>query len=219
MTNRKKFSGPPDGGFDRLAWAYDFLAALVFGHSLKTAQAHFLATIPAHSRVLLIGGGAGWLLNQMLVHRPLSRVVYVEASSRMLSLAKRKVQDLKHAPLVEFRWGNETVIGAAERFDVVITPFFLDLFTRQRLQASVMPRLAACLLPGGSWLFTDFVHPPYPFQKYLLWTMYRFFRLVCKIEAQSLPDYPPLFTAFGLQRTASRDFVGRMVVASVWRKE
>jgi tRNA (cmo5U34)-methyltransferase len=208
---------PTDSGFDRVARIYDILAFLVFGRTLQKAQMAFLNHIPAHSSVLIIGGGSGWLLKELLKSVSVARIVYVEASAKMLSLAQQKIQSFPTITQVDFRLGNETAILPTDVFDAVITPFFLDLFTQQRLQEVIMPHLSGSLRIGGIWLFTDFVSSKYFYHQLLLKMMYWFFGKVCQIEAQQLPDYATLFTHYSFQQKASRPFYGGMMEACVWK--
>lgn len=207
-----------DSGFDRVGWSYDFLAFLVFGNTLKKAQSAFLDHIPANSRILLIGGGSGWLLKQILLHCSIANLVYIEASSRMLSLSQRNVRSLDTASQVDFRLGNERLILPSDRFDVVITPFFLDLFSHQRLQQEVMPRLSASLQPNGIWLFTDFIPSSHWSHRLLIRTMYWFFGKVANMEARQLPDYASLFNSFYLPQAKAAHFFGKMIETSIWEK-
>jgi tRNA (cmo5U34)-methyltransferase len=207
-----------DSGFDRVARLYNFLAFLVFGNRLKRAQAAFLDEIPVNSRILLIGGGSGWLLKQILLRCSPADLIYIEASSRMLSLSRRRVRSLTLSRRVDFRLGNERIILPSERFNVVITPFFLDLFTHQRLQQQVFPRLSFCLQPNGIWLFTDFIASSYWSHRLLIRIMYWFFGKVANIEASQLPDYASFFNCFQLQKAKALNFFGGMIETSIWTK-
>jgi len=166
---------PPDSGFDRIAWMYDFLAFLVFGRALKNAQKALLPKIPKNSRILIIGGGSGWLLRKIALQCQPRHVLYVEASAQMLQRSRSQVQSLGKESPVEFRLGNETVIQPSDEVDVVICPFFLDLFTTERLRNSILPRLTQSLAAGGIFLVTDFIPSAAPFHRLLIRTMYWFF--------------------------------------------
>ena len=94
----------PDG-FDRIAPYYDALKRLVFGNAIHRSQAHFLQRLPQGCRLLIIGGGSGEVLSLLQNVNPLCRIWYVEASSKMLSLASSRVlPEAKH--LVNFIHGT-----------------------------------------------------------------------------------------------------------------
>ncbi|WP_162427513.1 class I SAM-dependent methyltransferase [Pontibacter pudoricolor] len=207
----------PDSGFDRVASFYDLLARLVFGSSLQDAQRWLLPFIPSGSTILIIGGGSGWLLQQVLFHTSPKHVVYLEASEKMLQLAQ---QQNSFPAIVEFRHGTDGNLQPHERFDIIITPFLLDLFQEQRL-SQLMQRLYAVLDPGGLWLFTDFwpvkQKPPF-WQKLLAKSMYLFFGLLSDVQGRELPHYGRHFEGLGLKEQQSADFYNGFVQSKVYRK-
>jgi tRNA (cmo5U34)-methyltransferase len=211
-----------DTDFDRIAPLYDSLSRLVFGNTLRQAQVAHLEAIPARARVLLIGGGAGWLLEQLLQRRPEIAVTYLETSPKMLRMARERIsqnQTLASA-FVTFRLGNEDSLAAEETFDVILTPFLLDLFPDQRLQ-HLMDRLYTTLSPEGLWLFADFwpVQSPAPrWQHLLLNSMYTFFGLMSGVEATRLPDFGKHFARLPLQESQAIVFYSGMVQAKVYCK-
>lgn len=213
----KKPSGP-DSGFDRIAWAYDFLAFLIFGPSIKKAQAVFLGAIPLRASVLMVGGGSGWLLKQLLIRCQPSQVVYVEASGKMRALSRSAIRSLPTASSVEFRLGNETTITERACFDVVITPFFLDLFTPPRLENDILPRLFRSLRPQGLWLLTDFTPSARWHHRFLLRTMYGFFEKIARIEARHLPPYADLMVRVGLRKEQRASYYGGFIESNIWAK-
>jgi len=211
-----------DSGFDNVAPFYDSLSRLVFGSALHQAQREHLPAIPAGARVLLIGGGTGWLLEELLRVRPGAQVTYLEASPKMLQLAMKKLARYSWMmdATVDFRLGNEDALRPDETFDVILTPFLLDLFPEQRLR-HLMDRLHAALAPGGLWLFSDFwpVRSPAPlWQRLLLKAMYTFFGQLSGVQATSLPDFRLHFDRLQLQELQATTFYKGMIQAKVYRK-
>lgn len=202
--------------FDWIAPAYDTLAFVVFGRRLKRAQAVYLNRIPSGASVLVVGGGTGWLLEPLLTSGSPQRIVYLESSTRMLARASRRMLNHPLLGTVEFRLGDETALRPSDRFDVVIMPFVLDLFTADTLRTSVIPRLRNVLRPGGHWLVTDFVRSSVWWERALVWTMIQFFRLTADIETRQLADWQQLLSEAGLTRRERSPQVGGMVSAEVW---
>ncbi|MDO6390204.1 class I SAM-dependent methyltransferase [Pontibacter sp. BT731] len=207
--------------FDRIAPVYDGLSRLVFGNALRRAQTEHLSLIPEQAKVLLIGGGSGWLLEQLLKRQPLVKVTYLEVSPKMLQLAQRRVANqTSDLPRIDFRLGDENGLQPNERFDVILTPFLLDLFPDERL-LYLMDRLCAALRPQGLWLFSDLwpAQAPAPvWQRLLLKSMYGFFGLVSDVKASRLPDFSEHFARQPLQLQASAAFYGGLVQARAFRK-
>ena len=211
-----------DTNFDPIAPLYDSLSRLVFGNALRRAQLAHLDAIPATARVLLIGGGSGWLLEQLLRIRPGIAVTYLEASPKMLQMAKERIsrmQDLASSSVI-YLCGNEDSLPPGYTFDVILTPFLLDLFPEQQLQ-HLMDCLYTALTPNGLWLFADFWPigtPPPLWQRLLLKSMYTFFGLLSDVKATRLPDFRTHFERLQLQELRSAAFYGGMVQAKVYVK-
>ena len=202
--------------FNRVAPVYDRLSRLVFGHRLQRAQTLFLDQIPAAgASVLLLGGGTGELLAAILARRPDCHVVYLEPSARMVALATRRVLHQSGPVSVSFRVGDETALHPDEQFDVIITPFVLDLFTEETLQTRFIPRLRS-VVTGGIWLVTDFVNTSVWWQRGLLWTMIRFFRLTAGIEARVLANWQQTLRNADLICQDRQSAVWGMVSSEVW---
>lgn len=202
--------------FNGIAPLYDALAFIVFGKKLQQAQIVFLDLIPAGSSVLIVGGGTGWLLRQVLLRGKPKRVVYLETSARMLARASRRMLRKPLVGTIEFRLGNETSLTDVP-FDVILTPFVLDVFSEQTLRTQFIPRLKNVLNSGGLWLVTDFVNTKIGWQRALLWTMIRFFRLTTGMQARQLADWQRTLAETGLTRQTQQSAVGGMVSAEVWQ--
>ncbi|GHA77089.1 class I SAM-dependent methyltransferase [Pontibacter akesuensis] len=212
----------PDSGFSRTAPFYDTLAHLVYGRSLQQAQLALLPAIPAQARVLVIGGGSGWILLQLLQTAKRLDILYLDAAPAMLQRAQKKYAQGRqaHTCTVSFRLGNEDSLQPQERFDVILTPFLLDLFPPKRLQ-HLMGNLAHALAPEGKWLFADFwpvQQPPPLWQRLLIRGMYTFFGLISGVQARQLPDYEEHFSLLGFKEKYSQQFYGGMVQAKVFER-
>ncbi|HEX6890791.1 MAG TPA: methyltransferase domain-containing protein [Chryseolinea sp.] len=176
------------GGFDRIAPFYDSLARFVFGDSIKRCQLEYLNKIPPGAKVLILGGGTGWILVEMMKANPTCTVWYVEASIKMVEIAKKRLIGLSHSD-VFFINGTEKDLQQYNDicFDAVITNFYFDLFTPGSLN-DVLVCIKKYIYPGSILLVCDFVDRAW-WQRFLLFLMYRFFRWTCGIEAKNLPDW------------------------------
>jgi hypothetical protein len=103
-----------------------------------------------------------------------------------------------------------TICGPAGgcRFTPSCSHYFLDQFAPRTL-ARVMDRLDRSLTDGGLWLCSDFAPPDGTAvrrlsQRCLLFGLYRFFGLICRIEAGSLPDLPSAFARLSYRPLAVR---------------
>ena len=122
---------PPAADFGPVAGFYDALAGLAFGGALRRAQrATLMAGLPPGPapRVLVLGGGAGWVLTEIWRQRPQAQVLYIETSAAMLARTRARLQQHPAPPgaTVELRQGSEAALQPGEQFDVVVT-FFVRL--------------------------------------------------------------------------------------------
>jgi ubiquinone/menaquinone biosynthesis C-methylase UbiE len=218
-----RFSNAVGGNFNGIAPLYDALVFLVFGRRLAQAQAVFLQpkarlSFPKGGAVLVVGGGTGQILQPLLENCQPDRVVYLEKSARMLIRASRRMAEMGLIGTVEFRLGNETRLRSDEQFDVIITPFLLDLFTEAKLTEALLPTLKNALADGGYWLITDFVRTGVWWQEALLWTMIRFFRLTAGIETRQLVDWQRVLKEAGLRLRAFEPRLNGLVSTELYQK-
>jgi ubiquinone/menaquinone biosynthesis C-methylase UbiE len=169
--------------FDFIAPFYDRLARLVFGKSIVDSQQYFLNEIPENSSVLILGGGTGWLLETLIAKRPSCAVWYIEASSKMLAITRRRKLNDKTTLIL----GTEENIPDGV-FDVVITNFYFDLFPKRKLN-DVIQKITKRTSSTSMWIATDFVDQGKWWQQMMLKIMYVFFKSVSSIEAMHLPAW------------------------------
>lgn len=212
---------PPSRGFDRLSKVYDFLVALVYGRALRRAQTCFLERVPKGSRVLIVGGGTGWFLEELLKRTDLEKVTYVELSEGMLARSRERIEELglpEAGQKIEWVHGTVHDLPEVAKYDLVCTLCFLDLFHGETLEAEVRA-LRKRMAGAGTWYFSDFRYadrwPMSWISRGLIWGMYRFFRLTCGIQAGRLGDFHGVLQQAGLEGVDRRTFYGGML-ESVW---
>lgn len=199
-----------------MAWLYDALAALVFGPALRNTQRAALAGLPAGApHVLILGGGTGWVLAEVLRRRPAARVLYLEASPRMLARAQARLAPGQRTQ-VEFRHGTQAALAAGETFDAVLTFFVLDCIAGPELPAA-LDQLHTALRLGGRWLLADFRPARRGWRRWLLAAMFWFFRLTTRLRARELPDFAAALVARGLRGEAKGRFYGGATEAVVFQ--
>lgn len=199
--------------FNFIAPVYDSIAKLVFGKSIRASQLTFISEIKEGEKILIFGGGSGWILKE-LDHLGLSiKVEYVESSSRMIELAKSK------GPYgnIEVNYVLNDSYCFKRKFDGVITAFFLDVFNQKSLD-QWMINIGQMLKSDGIWLQTDFVKGRHFWQRLLLNVMYSFFKLTCGIQGSKLPDFDKYFQQLGFFKQQSKYYYGKMIEASLYRR-
>lgn len=200
-------------GFDRLAPFYDRLAGLVYRRSIINAQTCSLAAIPAKAKVLILGGGTGRMLAELLNLQSDCEVWYVESSARMIAMARqRNVQGNIH-------FIHGTIADLPDvKVDVVMTHFFLDIFSVRTLRMMISTILLVAK-PTVLWLVADFVNHGKWWEQALLRIMYMFFRQVCRIEADNLPEWNQIILDAGLNKIGTNYFYGGFIESSVYSRK
>jgi ubiquinone/menaquinone biosynthesis C-methylase UbiE len=199
--------------YNYIAPFYDRLCQLVFGQSVKNAQIESLQSIHANSSILIVGGGTGWILEEIArIHPSGLSITYVDSASKMIQLSKKRNA---HSNTVNFISGFiEDADLSSQQYDVVITPFLFSGFS-QSTSGLVFQRLNDCLKVKGLWINIDFIiseQSRYK-QKILLKLMFFSFRLVSKIEAKRLPTLDMFFSSYNMikNKTSCRGFINMQV--------
>ena len=203
------------GNYDKAASFYDKLSRLVFGDALVKAQVYLLKHIPANAKILIVGGGTGWILDEVTrVHSSGLDITYVEISINMMALSrKRDTGD----NIIQFINKPIQTVVLPDDFDVVITPFLLDNFTDKNLPSVYNPIHHALKL-GGLWLYTDFQLTGKLWQGIMLKSMLLFFKLLCGVESWRLPDAKGMFARHGYSVVDEKSFFGEFVVSRAYKK-
>ncbi|MGI4761183.1 MAG: methyltransferase [Janthinobacterium lividum] len=212
-------ASPSGADFGPVAFFYDALAGLVFGGALRRAQRATLAAgLPAGPapRVLVLGGGAGWVLSEIWRQRPQAQVLYLEVSAAMLARTRARLRRHPAPPgaTVELRQGTEASLDPSEQFDVLITFFVLDCFPAAALPGA-LARLQAARQPSAPWLVADFRPARHGWRRGLLQLMYWFFNVTVGLRARQLPPWPAELAALGLSPRWEKHFFGGAIAGIV----
>ncbi|WP_158797451.1 bifunctional 2-polyprenyl-6-hydroxyphenol methylase/3-demethylubiquinol 3-O-methyltransferase UbiG [Pedobacter sp. L105] len=207
-----------NNNYDGIARYYDVLSRMVFFRSQLQSQIHQLQYIPENSTILIAGGGTGWILEEIAkVHSKGLQITYVEISSEMLNLSRKR--DVKANTVTYVHSSMEKFSGHA-KYDVIFTAFFFDNFSAISLPP-VFQQLHLLLNPGGLWLFSDFYYTKRSgkrWQSYLLKVMYLFFAQISNIDAKELINTEHHFEEHHYLLLDTAFYYGKFIKAIVYRK-
>lgn len=167
--------------FDFVAPFYDRLASLIFGRGLLIAQRVHLGDICEGSKVLVVGGGAGKILQNKAFQKAQS-IEYVELSRKMISKAK-----IQGASLSNISFIQQDFFEHRGKYDFIICNFFLDCFDEQHL-ADAVQCLCEQLSQNGTLLVTDFQPSKNLKSTLIIRLMLLFFKIVTSLQAKDLLD-------------------------------
>jgi len=205
--------------FDRVAPFYRSLERLVFGDQLQEARVAFVSEIPTSCRVLIVGEGDGRFLAEFVRQYPEAEIDCVEASARMIALARSRLGaahkvNFVRADLRQFSLEKDC-------YDLIVTHFFLDCFTGAALH-EVVQRLADAANAAAVWLLADFRLPENGWQRVhaRVWirAMYLFFRLTSGLKTRRLDDPAPSLRENRFACDRERRSCFGMIQSSVWHR-
>lgn len=203
--------------YDKIAGHYDALSRLVFFKSQVNAQVNQLPYIQENSHILIVGGGTGWILEELSKTYTGLKIVYVEISAKMIALSQKRSYENNHVEFVNI--GIED-FKTDVLFDVILTPFLFDNFAEQRA-AKVFVQLNGYLKKDGLWFLVDFSlnKTNGNWWKWLLIrSMYGFFKLLGIVEAYQLIDMNSYFFKADYLIVEERLYYGSFIKATIFRK-
>lgn len=213
--------------FDRVAFAYDFLKKIIFGRSIEISQVEFLSKIPINSSVLIIGGGTGKLLKEIWLSGRAGNITYLEFSEKMLEISKRRVTSVRAdgqlPENIKFIKGSIENLDPFKKFDVIFTPFVLDIIGEDQLP-DFLKGVDSILSVDGLWFFTDFQISASSkwirlYQKGLIKAMYIFFNFTSNLKIERLPDFSQYFSNLGYQVIYSASFYKDFIQSKVLQRK
>ena len=202
---------------------YRALETIAFGNALQRARTACLDEIGSPRRALVVGEGNGRFLAALLQRHPLVEIDCVDSSQRMLDLALRHVLETYPDAIRRIAFHRQDVISWTpdDRYDLIVTHFFLDCFRTQQI-GLIVAKLAQAAAPNAVWLLADFRIPKTGFARgharAWLAVMYWFFRSVAGIEAEELVDPSPFLRVEGFTVTRQDLFRLGMVKSELWRR-
>ncbi|WP_129715935.1 class I SAM-dependent methyltransferase [Pedobacter sp. SYP-B3415] len=206
-----------ESGYDRISGIYDQMSRLIFGRAQVRAQTDQLDYLAAGERILIVGGGTGWILDELGKITRRLHIVYLEQSSRMVGLSKKR-EPGKH--MIEFVTGSAFDYNTDDLFDVVFTPFIFDHFDQTGAEA-LFTNLHRLLRGNGLWVYTDFCalkSSDQLWKRLLMSAMYAFFRQLNIVKVKGMPDIIELFEKNGYRRTNHRTYYGKLIESCVYVK-
>jgi SAM-dependent methyltransferase len=209
--------------FDAVAPWYRTLETIAFGNALQRARTACLDETASARRALILGEGNGRFLAALLQRHPLIRVDCVDSSERMLELARRQVLETSPEEIrrVTFLQEDVRTWTPHDRYDLIVTHFFLDCFNTRQV-GLMLAKLAQAAAPNSVWLLADFQLPAAGFArlhaKAWLALRYWFFRAAAGIDAQELVDPSPVLRVEGFTLARQERYRLGMVKSELWRR-
>lgn len=196
--------------YNRVAWIYELLGRIVFGNKLKLANRAFLNKISIDSKVLVVGGGNGKIIEYLNDLGYSIAVDYVELSPRMMYLARKQKNDRLsvryfNSPIEDFKGSD---------YNFIITNFFFDQFNPLRSKI-ILGSLKTMLARDGFLILNDFNYSENRGDRLLIFIMIKFFKFSTGIEVNELPLYSKILNDCGFINNDSFQ-ISRNIRASLY---
>ncbi|WP_375585031.1 class I SAM-dependent methyltransferase [Cyclobacterium xiamenense] len=188
---RKKVAEDP---YCLIAPVYDFLSQLVFGKDFQRSRTVFLDRIRPGNTVLVLGGGTGSILPQLLNRCGTGgRILYLEPSQAMLRRARQRLELSVQA---QIEWVHSSQLGdlPAVKLDAIVSHYLLDVLPDEGIDR-IFLELQTRIHSETRWLFADFF--PISDRRWLLVAMICLFRWFARHPRKDLPDYESFFQKWG----------------------
>jgi ubiquinone/menaquinone biosynthesis C-methylase UbiE len=206
--------------FDRIARHYHWLETVTFGNQLQRARVAFLDQIGSPKRALIAGEGNGHFLDELLRVFPSVELDCVDASARMLELARdRAGKNQAHLRFLHedlLTWSPEE-----NGYDLIVTHFFLDCFEESEVE-TIVDKLARSATQSAVWLLADFSVPSTSLARLharaWLWSMHHFFRMVAGISARHLTNPSAFLEAHRFRCAERRNSRFGLVKSELWQR-
>lgn len=203
---------------DRIARWYRWLEYLAFGRALERRRREYLNEAANARSVLILGDGDGRFTAEFLDRNREAVVDSVDLSPRMLELAARRVGG---AMRLRCWAGDARTIELPQKYDLIVSHFFLDCFTDCDIEVLV-ERVSDAACPRAQWLVSEFCVPRAGIRRLgaslLIRTMYGFFRIATGLRTKRLPDYAKVFALHGFRRARHAAAAGGLLISEVWER-
>jgi SAM-dependent methyltransferase len=211
---------PPPPDFDGLAGVYRILEFLAFGGDLQRARTRFADRLSRCRDILVLGEGDGRYLAQLVRAAPDASIRCVDASKAMLVRAAARLAAAGGGERVTFERADAFSLHLPpDRYDAVVTLFFLDCFPPGRV-AALVELLLPSLRAGALWAWADFAIPARGWARLRarawLALLYAFFRWRTGLAASALPPAEEILLGAGFRREASAEFQRGLVRSALF---
>ena len=206
-------------GFDLIAKFYDQLVFISSATLLQRAKTYYIAEILHAKSILILGGGTGVFLEMLLKSGYQGQIVYLELSGNMLLKAKKRIFMPGNHAQVLFIHGSIDDLPDTIQYDCVVSNFYLDIFLPHSLQLQ-FEKIKTLIKDQTIWYFTDFINQSQSkldWRNMILKPLYIFFRCLCKIEANALPDYDFYFHKYNWVLQQRKDWMRHFISSRIYR--
>ena len=217
-------TGATVANFNFIARPYRWLEYITLGRSLERCRFHYLPSLLQQKRALVLGDGDGRFLAHLLAQNPHLQADAVDTSATMLTLLRNRCEaatpNIAHR--LRIHHTNALTFSSAhgEKYDLVVTHFFLDCLTQPDLEA-LIARICPTLTSNAFWLVSDFRIPSGPMRlpaKLIVRSLYLAFRILSGLKTTHLPDHTTPLNHAGFTRISHHHRLAGLLTTELWQR-
>lgn len=204
----------PLNAYNRIAWIYDRLSRWCLGRQFTQSQYIYLDSIRTGQTVLILGGGSGENLPEIVeAIGAKGRIYFMDASSKMIERAKGRLKPVP--PNIQFIHSADFSRICTANPDVILTQYFLDVLSNEQLEI-LFEQLAEVGDKHTEWIFVDFYGIPE--KRWLIRILIGLFRIAVDHPRNDLPDYAYYFDRWGWKEKKGCSFMEGFIQAKVYKR-
>jgi len=220
-SSRHAILFPARMNFDRLAPHYHWLEIIFAGGLMQRCRTTYLTRTKFCRRALLVGEGTGRFLVELLRWHPQIRITCIEPCEGMIKQMRQRIireglddSQINFQQVDVLKW-----TPPKEKFDLIVTNFFLDCFRAGQLQ-ELVPLLAGSTTAEAIWLLADFRVPECGWRRWratvILAGLYWFFRIMTSLPAIWITRPDGFLSRSGFKLTERKLLNFGLIHADLW---
>jgi ubiquinone/menaquinone biosynthesis C-methylase UbiE len=204
ILSQAKFS---EVGFNLIAPFYNSLKSIFLYNNPEKVIAHVINPLHCHVSTLVVGGGADNTLLELIRLKKTSRICHVDISSVMSQLAQKRLVEI-HPINVQLDFVIQPFIqfDTCRKFEVVILPFYLDLFKEVELLENIR-KVKNLLSPNGKVVVIDFNSSNSFIHRVKVFGLYVLFYPITGTFRKGIPNYEKHFLASGFTKINRKEHI------------
>ena len=194
--------------FNLIAPFYNQLKKIFLQNNPEKVISKSIESLSYYSDILIVGGGADNTLQELIANKKASKIKHLDISSALSKLAKDRLGSFPVNKFeVDFKVYSFLEVDNYQKFDLIIFPFYLDLFSDDELIQNIT-KAKKVLKPNGQILVIDFCSNSSVWNKIKIFGLYLLFFPVTGNLRFSIPDFRKLFLANEFKLVNSEAYFG-----------
>lgn len=206
-------------GFNLIGNVYYPIKQLVLGDSPELVIAYAVSTLKPSGKVLVVGGGGDNATLELLNRRQVKSITLIDISFVLLEKAKQRL--MGHPRLSEVKMHEIPFLDYQTdvKFDYIICPFYLDLFSDIEVQKNIY-RFKELLTTEGEVVVIDFCEKESSSTTGRMFVafLYTLFFAITRTLRFHIPFYTKIFQALEFEITYQELFHRRYQILGFKRK-